>query len=75
MKFLQEEWAVGTGPKKKYGRREVNAIERALEKNPRLTCRDLKLKMPKSLNNIYNWTLRRIADINLDRPAREANPH
>ena len=75
MKFLQEEWAVGTGPKKKYGRREVKATERALEKNPRLTCHDLKLKMPKLLRNISNRTLRRIADIDLDRPAREANPH
>ena len=38
----------GTGPRKKYGNRELDAIEKALDKNTFLTSRDLKLKMPKT---------------------------
>ena len=62
----------GTGQKKKYGSREVNAIERTIEKNPHLTSRELKMRMPRLLKNLSARTVRRILDIDLDRPARVA---
>ena len=62
----------GTGQKKKYGSREVTAIERTIEKNRHLTCRELKMRMPKLLKNLSARTVRRILDIDLDRPARVA---
>ena len=62
----------GTGLKKKYGSREVTAIERTIEKNRHLTCRELKMRMPKLLKNLSAMTVRRILDIDLDRPARVA---
>ena len=62
----------GTGQKKKYGSREVNAIEKLIDKNPNLTSRDLKMRMPRLLKNLSPRTVRRILDVDLDRPARVA---
>ena len=62
----------GTGPRRKYGKRELDAIEKALDKNTFLTSRDLKLKMPKTLKDIDGRMVRRIVRDDLDRPARVA---
>ena len=57
---------------KSMGNVKVDAIERALETNPFLTSRDLKMRMPKTLKNIDGRTVRRIIREDLDRPARVA---
>ena len=63
---------VGTGPKKKYGRRQINAIWRQIEKNAFLSSTELKLRLPRTLANIDARTVRRILFYDLDRPARIA---
>ena len=62
----------GTGPKKKYTMREVVAVEKAMLKNAHLTSIDLKRIMPRLLRNLSPRTIRRILDVELDRPARVA---
>ena len=62
----------GTGAKKKYGQRELDAIENALERNSFLTSTDLKIMMPKLLRNLDARTIRRIMRDELDRPASVA---
>ena len=60
----------GTGSGKKCRKGELDAIENALETNPFLTSRDLKLK---TLMNIDGRTVRRIIGDDLDRPAKVAH--
>ena len=62
----------GTGLKKKWGRKEADAIERALDRNPYQTSLELKMRMPKTLKSIDARTVRRITREYLDRPASVA---
>ena len=62
----------GTGPKKKWGKKEADAIERALERNSFLTSVDLKMRLRKTLKRIDGRTVRRIMRDVLDRPASVA---
>ena len=67
--FLQEENELA---KRKYGSKEVNAIEKITDKNPHLTSRELKMRMPRLLKNLSARIVRRSLDIDLDCPARVA---
>ena len=42
----------GTGKKKSYGYKEVAAIRRAWKKNPKITCTQLLIRMPKTLGHL-----------------------
>ena len=61
----------GTGPIKKYGKKEIGAIEQAMERNSFLSSTDLNIIL-KTLKNIDARTVRRILKYDLDRPASVA---
>ena len=63
---------VGMGPKKKYGKRQINVICRQIEKNAFFSSTELKLQQARTLANIDARTVRRILFYNLDQPARIA---
>ena len=60
----------GSGRRKKYDQQLLDKVEAAMEKNPHLNSTDLKRMMPRLLRNISGRTVRRLLDVELDRPAR-----
>ena len=61
---------VGSGPRRTYGPKQIRAIDKAIDENPRLTCHQLKLQLPKTLANVGPRTIRRIISEELDIPSR-----
>ena len=51
---------VGSGPRRTYGPKQIRAIDKAIDANPRLTCHQLKLQLPKTLAKVAPRTIRRI---------------
>ena len=60
------------GPKKNYGKRQINVICRQLKKNAFLSSTEPKLQLARPLANIEARTVRRILFYDLDQPARIA---
>ena len=63
---------VGMGPKKKYGKRQINVICRQFKKNAFLSSTKPKLQLVRPLANIEARTVRRILFYDLDQPVRIA---
>ena len=61
---------VGSGPRRTYGPKQIRAIDKAIDANPRLTCHQLKLQLPKALAKVAPRTIRRIISYELDIPSR-----
>ena len=50
----------GSGPRLKYGNKEVRIIEKAVLRNPFVTSKQIKMRNPKGLSKISTRTIRRI---------------
>ena len=61
---------VGSGPRRTYGPKQIRAMDKAIDANPRLTCHQLKLQLPKALAKVAPRTIRRIISEELDIPSR-----
>ena len=61
---------VGSGPRRTYGSKQIRAIDNAIDANPRLTCHQLKLQLPKTLAKVAPRTIRRIISEEPDIPSR-----
>ena len=61
---------VGSGPRRTYGPKQIRAIDKAIDANPRLTCHQLKLQLPKTLAKVAPRTIRRIISEEPDIPSR-----
>ena len=56
--------------KRTYGKKQIIAIHKAMDANPRLTASQVKLQLPKVLAGVAPWTIRRIISEELDIPSR-----
>ena len=44
---------VGSGPRRTYGPKQIRAMDKAIDANPRLTCHQLKLQLPNTLAKVH----------------------
>ena len=59
----------GSGRKRSYGKKQIKAIEDLIDKEPGLTCHQVKLRLPKILAGVGRQTIQRIIHVRLDIPS------
>ena len=59
----------GSGRKRSFGKKQIKAIEDLIDKEPGLTCLQVKLRLPKILAGVGRQTIQRIIQVRLDIPS------
>ena len=59
----------GSGRKRSFGKKQIEAIEDLIDKEPGLTCHQVKLRLPKILAGVGRKTIQRIIQVKLDIPS------
>ena len=59
----------GSGRKGSFGEKQIKAIEDLIDKEPKLTCQQVKMRLPKILAGVGRQTIQRIIHVRLDIPS------
>ena len=59
----------GSGRKRSFGKKQIEAIEELIDQEPGLTCHQVKLSLPKILAGVGRKTIQRIIEVKLDIPS------
>ena len=61
---------VGSGRKRTFGKKQIEAIETLIDEEPGLTCHQVQLRLGKTLAGVGRRTIQRIINVRLDIPSR-----
>ena len=59
----------GSGRKRSFGKKQIEAIEELIDDEPGLTCHQVKLTLPQILARVGRKTIQRIIQVKLNNPS------